>query len=153
MSNDVVQVQIKGVFPSNAGCSIFLGNSGKVFVINVDPQIGDVIVRFMRGVAKERPLTHDLINSIFKGFDVNVERVVITHLKNGTYFARLLLRAKNEVVQKLVEIDARPSDCIALAVSHKRSIFISKELFDQVEDMSEVLERINENSGGEDAQA
>ena len=144
MNNDVVPVQIRGILPSNAGCAIFVGTEEKVFVIQVDPQIGDVIVKFMRGVAKERPLTHDLMSSIFKGFGISVERVVVTELKNSTYFARLILRQQNDLGQALVEVDARPSDCIALATAHKKPIYVSQKLFEQVEDMSEVLERINE---------
>ena len=144
MSNDVVPVQIRGILPSNAGCAIFVGNDEKVFVINVDPQIGDVIVKFMRSVSRERPLTHDLMNSVFKGFGITVERVVVTELKNSTYFARLILQEHNELGRKLVEVDARPSDCLALATAHKKPIYVSRKLFDQVEDMSEVLERINE---------
>lgn len=148
MNNDVVPVQIRGILPSNAGCAIFVGNDEKVFVINVDPQIGDVIVKFMRGVAKERPLTHDLMNSVFKGFGISVERVVVTELKNSTYFARLILKQQNDLGQALVEVDARPSDCLALATAHKKPIFVSQKLFGQVEDMSEVLDKINE-SGSE----
>jgi bifunctional DNase/RNase len=140
----VVQVQIRGILPSNAGCAIFVGNDEKVFVINVDPQIGDVIVKFMRGVQRERPLTHDLMNSVLKGFGITVERVVVTELKNSTYFARLMLQEQNELGRKLVEVDARPSDCLALATAHKKPIYVSQKLFAQVEDMSEVLEKINE---------
>jgi hypothetical protein len=148
MSNDVVPVQIRGVVPSNAGCAIFVGTDAKVFVIQVDPQIGDVIVRFMRSAPRERPLTHDLMNSLFKGFGITVERVVITELKNSTYYARLILQEQNELGRKLVELDARPSDCIALASAHKKPIYVAQKLFEQVEDMSAVLERINE-SGNE----
>ena len=108
----------------------------------------DVIVKFMRGISKERPLTHDLMNSIFKGFGITVERVVVTELRNSTYFARLILKQQNELGQALAEVDARPSDCLALATAHKKPIFVSQKLFEQVEDMSEVLERINE-SGNE----
>jgi bifunctional DNase/RNase len=85
--------------------------------------------------------------NIFKGFGITVERVVISELKNSTYFARLILQQQNELGRKLVEIDARPSDCIAIAVAQKRPIYVAAALFDQVEDMSEVLERINENGG------
>ena len=46
-----------------------------------------------------------------------------------------------------MEIDARPSDCLALATAQKRPIFVRTLLFEQVEDMTEVLERINENGG------
>ena len=73
---------------------------------------------------------------------------VITELKNSTYFARLILQQQNELGRKIVEIDARPSDCIALATALKKPIYVSASLFEQVEDMSEVLDRINE-SGGE----
>lgn len=149
MKNDVVPVQIRGILPANTGCAIFVGNDEKVFVINVEQQIGAVIGMFMRGTAKERPLTHDLINNVFKGFNISVERVVITELKNSTYFARLILQEQNELGRKIVEVDARPSDCLALATAQKRPIYVSTSLFEQVEDMSEVLDRINETSGGE----
>lgn len=149
MSNEVVPVEIRGILPSNAGCAIFVGNEEKVFVINVDPQIGDVIVKFMRSVPRERPLTHDLMNNVFRGFGITVERVIITELKNSTYFARLILQENNELGRKLVELDARPSDCIALATAHKKPILVSAKLFAQVEDMSEVLDKINETGSTE----
>lgn len=148
MKNDVVPVQIRGILPANSGCALFVGNDEKVFVINVEPQMGQIIGMFLRDAPKERPLTHDLMQSIFKGFNISVERVIITELRNSTYFARLILQQHNEVARKIVEIDARPSDCLALASAQKRPIFVSQTLFDQVEDMSEVLDRINE-SGSE----
>ena len=151
MKNDVVPVHIRGILPANSGCALFVGNDEKVFVINVEPQMGLIIGMFLRDTPKERPLTHDLIQNIFKGFNINVERVVITDLKNSTYFARLILQQSNELARKIVEIDARPSDCLAIATAQKRPIFVSTKLFDQVEDMTEVLDRINEtgNASGE----
>jgi bifunctional DNase/RNase len=134
--------------PANSGCALFVGNDEKVFVINVEPQMGQIIGMFLRDAPKERPLTHDLMQSIFKGFAITVERVIITELRNSTYFARLILQQQNEVARKIVEIDARPSDCLALASAQKRPIFVTQALFDQVEDMSEVLDKINE-SGNE----
>src|SRR4051812_22853578 len=147
MKNDVVPVQIRGILPANSGCALFVGNDEKVFVINVEPQMGQIIGMFLRETPKERPLTHDLIANILKGFSVTVERVVITELKNSTYFARLILHQQNELARKIVEIDARPSDCIALATAQKRPIYVSSSLFSQVEDMSKWLEEINENGG------
>jgi bifunctional DNase/RNase len=144
MKNDVVPVQIRGILPANSGCAVFIGNDQKVFVINVEPNMGNVIGMFLRQTPKERPLTHDLIQSIFKGFAIGVERVVITELRNSTYFARLILLQQNELARKIVEIDARPSDCLALATAQKKPIYVAATLFEQVEDMSEVLERINE---------
>lgn len=149
MKNDVVPVEIRGILPANSGCAIFVGNEKKVFVIQVENTMGHIIGMFLRDAPKERPLTHDLMNSVFKGFNITVERAVITELKNSTYFARLILQQQNELGRKLVEIDARPSDCLALACAQKRPLFVATPLFEQVEDMSEVLERINENGGGE----
>jgi uncharacterized protein len=109
--------------------------------------MGAIIGMFLKGAVKERPLTHDLVNNIFKGLNVIIERVIITELKNSTFYARLILRQENELGVKIVEIDARPSDCLALATAQKRPIYVTNALFEQVEDMSEYLERISENSG------
>jgi uncharacterized protein len=147
MKSDVLPVEIRGILPANSGCAIFVGNDEKVFVIQVEHNMGAVIGMFLRDTPKERPLTHDLIGSVFKGFNITVERVVITELKNSTYFARLVLQQENELGKKIVEIDARPSDCLALAAAQKRPIYVRNALFEQVEDMTEVLERINENGG------
>src|SRR5262249_55629213 len=83
----------------------------------------------------------------FKGFNITVERAIITDLKNSTYFARLILQQNNELGRKILEIDARPSDCLALVTAQKRPLFVSSTLFSQVEDMSKWLEEINENGG------
>src|SRR3954471_15570156 len=151
MKNDVVPVEIRGILPANSGCAIFVGNEKKVFVIQVENTMGHIIGMFLRDATKERPLTHDLMNSIFKGFNITVERAVITELKNSTYSARLILQQQNELGRKLVEIDARPSDCLALACAQKRPLFVSTALFNQVEDMSQWLDEVNENGGESEA--
>lgn len=149
MKKDVIPVEIRGILPANSGCAIFVGNDDKVFVIQVEHNMGAVIGMFMKDAQKERPLTHDLIASIFKGFNITVERAVITDIKNSTYYARLILQQENELGRKIVEIDARPSDCLALVTAQKRPLFVATALFEQVEDMSKWLEEINENGGSE----
>jgi bifunctional DNase/RNase len=151
MKKDVVPVEIRGILPANSGCAVFVGNDEKVFVIHVERSMGEVIRNFVRQEPKERPLTHDLIANVFTGFNISLERIVITELKNATYYARLILQQQNELGRKIVEIDARPSDCIALATALKKPIYVAAPLFDQVEDMTEVLERINENGGEAEA--
>src|SRR5258708_19654542 len=147
MKNDVVPVQIREILTANSGCALFVGNDEKVFVINVEPNMGAIIGMFLRDTPKERPLTHDLMQSVFKGFSITVERVIITELRNSTFFARLILQQQNELqtARKIVEIDARPSDCLALAAAQKRPIYVTHALFDQVADMSNALPKINEN--------
>ena len=132
MKNDAVPVTIRGILPANSGCALFIGNDEKVFVIQVEQQMGAIIRMFLSNAHKERPLTHDLINRIFQGFSITVERVIITDLKNSTYFARIVLQQQNEIARKLVELDARPSDCIALAAAQKKPIFVTAALFEQV---------------------
>lgn len=152
MKRDVVRVQIRGILPANSGCAVFVGNDEKVFIIQIEHNMGAVIGMFLRETPKERPLTHDLINQVFEGFGITVERVVITELKDSTYFARLILQQTNELGRKILELDARPSDCLAIASAKKKPVFVSRELFEQVEDMTEVLARINEQSeGGEES--
>jgi hypothetical protein len=110
MKNDVLPVEIRGILPANSGCAIFVGNNQKVFVIQVEHSMGAIIGMFLRDQPKERPLTHDLMNNVFKGFNITIERIIITELKNSTYYARLILQQDNELGRKIVEIDARPSD-------------------------------------------
>lgn len=142
MSNDVVEVTVKGLMPTANGCAVFLGDEGKVFVIYVDPAVGSAISMSLKGEKKERPLTHDLVGLILAGFEIDLERVIINDVNEGTYYARIILHMRNELGRKLLELDARPSDSIVLALQQKRPIYVSRKVFDLVEDMSEILERV-----------
>ena len=142
MNIDSSEVTVKGVMPTSNGCAIFLGNDSKSFVIYVDPSIGNAINMTMNQVKKERPLTHDLIGLILKGLEASIERVLINDVDEGTFFARIILRMENELGKKIIELDARPSDSIVLALQMKKPIFASQKVLENVEDMSEILERI-----------
>ncbi len=142
-------VQVRGILPANSGAAIFLGNDDKVFIIQVESNMAQVIWNFQHETPKERPLTHDLLSHVFQGFGIEVERVVITELKNSTYFARMILKMENELGTKIVELDARPSDCLAIASAQKVPVYVSNTLFEEVEDMSDYLDQINENPGQE----
>tara|TARA_Y100000588_G_scaffold394670_1_gene516450 strand:- start:10755 stop:11213 length:459 start_codon:yes stop_codon:yes gene_type:complete len=149
VSGEVLPVQIRGILPANSGAAIFIGNDEKVFVIQVESNMASVIGMFLRDAPKERPLTHDLMGNVFTGFGIDVERVIVTELKNSTYFARIILKMENELGTKIVELDARPSDCLAIAASQKVPVYVAADLFERVEDMSEFLERINEGASEE----
>jgi uncharacterized protein len=142
MSADIVDVSIKGLMPTANGCAVFIGNDEKTFVIYVDPSVGSAISMTINGVKKERPLTHDLVGNLLLGFDITLERIVINDVNEGTYFARIILHMQNELGRKFLELDARPSDSIVLALQQKRPIFVARKVFDAVEDMSEILERV-----------
>ena len=142
MKHDVVPVQIRGILPAPSGCALFVGNDDKVFVINVEPQMGAVIGMFLRQTPKERPLTHDLIGSILLGLNITLERIVINDVSDGTFYARIILHMQNELGRKIIEVDARPSDSIVLALQQKKPIFVALKVFNTVEDMTEILERV-----------
>ena len=76
-----------------------------------------------------RPLTHDLIVSVAESLGATVEAVVISELQEHTYFAKLQLRRGEEVI----EVDSRPSDAIAVAVTFKPPlpIYVSEEVLKQ----------------------
>lgn len=152
MPNDVVLVSIKGVMPTANGCAVFLGNDEKTFVIYVDHSVGNAIQMTIDGVKKERPLTHDLIGALLLGLGAQLERVVINDAREGTFFARILLRMENELGKKIVELDARPSDSIVIALQQKRPILVARAVFDSVEDMSEILERVRKQQQAADSE-
>jgi bifunctional DNase/RNase len=156
MQNDVVPVTIKGVMPTANGCAVFLGNDDKTFVIYVDHSVGNAIQMTLRGIKKDRPLTHDLIGSVLLGLGVQLDHIVVNDARDNTFYARILLRMENELGKKIVELDARPSDSIVLALQQKRSIYVARSVFDGVEDMTEILERVlkqqAEESGEEEEQ-
>ena len=150
MNKQVVEVKVRAVLPTTAGRAVFLGNDAKAFVIYVDENVGNAITMFMSDTPKERPLTHDLMGNLMTALGAKVERVIINDLKTATYFARLIVSAENELqAKKIIELDARPSDCIALAVSQQAPIYVSREVWDEVEDMSEILRKMAEDASQE----
>jgi uncharacterized protein len=145
MSKPVVEVHICAIVATSGGFAVFLGNQEKVFAIFVDQSVGAAIAMFMQGTQKERPLTHDLAANILRALGAKVERVIVNDLKLGTYYARLVLSVENELKQeKIIEIDARPSDCIAMATAQRAPIYVSLEVWHEVEDMTETLRKMQE---------
>ena len=151
MQNDVVPVSVKGVMPTANGCPVFLGNDEKTFVIYVDHSVGNAIQMTLNGVKKDRPLTHDLIGSILLGLGAQLDHILVNDAREGTFFARVLLRMENELGKKIVEIDARPSDSIVLALQQKRPIFVARAVIDATEDMTEILERVRQQQQSEES--
>lgn len=85
------------------------------------------IASAIKQVSMARPLTHDLMNDVFVELGVKVERVVITELKDSTYFAELVLAHGD----KAIILDSRPSDAIALALRATAPIYVMQQVLDQ----------------------
>lgn len=73
-----------------------------------------------------RPNTHDLAKRLIQGLEGEIARVVVNELRNGTYFATIVLLSRGEIVN----IDARPSDAIAIALRVEAPIFVRASLLD-----------------------
>jgi len=82
------------------------------------------------GVNPPRPLTHDLLHSMIKDLEANIEKIVIDKLEESTFHAKLFLK---DSLGNTKIIDARPSDSIALAVRAHAPIFVEDEVINQAE--------------------
>ncbi len=88
------------------------------------------IKRFVDEQAPPRPMTHDLLAHVIEAMGASVEKVEVTNLKESTFYAVLHLRGPDG---KKVEVDARPSDAIALATAVKAPIYVSEEVVKDAE--------------------
>ena len=146
MHNQVLPVFIKSVMPTSNGCAVFLSTDEKTFVIYVDQSIGVSIQHAVNGEQSERPLTHKLMVTLLDGLGAEVERVIINDVNQGTFFARLIVSMENELGQKIIELDARPSDSMMLALGTGKPIYVAKSVLDSVDDMTAILEKILEQN-------
>ncbi|MEO0202094.1 MAG: bifunctional nuclease family protein [candidate division WOR-3 bacterium] len=111
----------------------------RVLPINVGLFEAQAIARAKEGIKTERPLTHDLIINIFKELDVKIEKVIINDLIKDVFYARIIVRKDD----KLLSIDARPSDSIAIAILANVPIFVSSSVMERA---SQEIEE-DENGG------
>ncbi len=86
------------------------------------------IDRRVKGAQSPRPLTHDLLANVIEQLGGELQDVFINELREHTYFARLRIRRDGE----LTEIDSRPSDAIALAVTAKVPIYVAEDVLEEV---------------------
>jgi bifunctional DNase/RNase len=98
----------------------------RVLPIWIGPSEASGIARDLAGRKFERPLTHDLTKSILDGLQATIEKILITELESGTFFAKIIIHHGKE---EMLAIDARPSDSIALALRAKAVIFADEGLF------------------------
>lgn len=80
------------------------------------------------GISPPRPMTHDLLCSAVNKLGGKIDKIVITKLEQNTFFAKLVL----QIDSRVEEVDARPSDSIALAIRAKAPIFVEEEILDSV---------------------
>ncbi|NPV53527.1 MAG: bifunctional nuclease family protein [Firmicutes bacterium] len=122
-----MEMKVLGVtVDQSGGFSVLLSDAEEKMVlpIGIGPFEAQAIAFPLHGETPPRPLTHDLMKSIFQSLDVTLTKIVITNIKDGVFYAEVYLQHKDD---RLV-IDARPSDAIALAVRYGSPIYVAPRL-------------------------
>lgn len=127
----IVPMQFEKVVQSKNYSCIVIGTEEKRIGIFSSTETGKLMQQYLTGSSKPRPMTHDLLNCIFKGLDLKVKHVVVNDVQDTVFFARLFLEQQVGDMTHIVEIDARPSDCITLAIMHKAPIYCSTEVLEK----------------------
>jgi bifunctional DNase/RNase len=126
-----IQMEVKGVRIDAVGQSpvvILVDKEGaKALPIWIGLLEANAIDKELKNIASPRPMTHDLLQSILTQVQVNVKEVKIVDLRNNTYYAILYLKLKKGVI----EVDARPSDAIILALKSKTPIYVATKILDE----------------------
>jgi bifunctional DNase/RNase len=117
--------------------------AGRILPIWIGPWEASAIAMRLQGVTPERPLTHDLLGSVIATLDARVERIVIVSLADETFHARLVI----DTADASYEVDARPSDAVALAVRLDAPIFASPDVLDRAAKLID-LESVDDDEPG-----
>jgi hypothetical protein len=103
-------------------------NGERIFPIVIGLHEAAAIERRLMGQAPPRPQTHELLAQVIAALGAEVDRIVVNDLKNGTFYARLILRQGD----RTIEIDSRPSDAIALGAATDVPIYVEDHVLEEV---------------------
>ncbi|MGH9899723.1 MAG: bifunctional nuclease family protein [Pyrinomonadaceae bacterium] len=124
-----IEVRIRGLMvdPNSSSPVVILKdiNSEMILPIWVGAYEANAIALEIEKIAPQRPMTHDLLRNLIIEVGMKVERVIVTELKDNTFFA--IIEMVNQNGQKVL-LDSRPSDAIALALRADCPIFVSEEV-------------------------
>jgi len=125
----MIPVQVGNISVSNVGFVVFLKDpeSEKTVPIFIGGPEAQAIAIKLNKVEPPRPMTHDLMRNIMDAFEGRLERVVVHSLQEGTFYAQLLIDFEG----RQTEIDARPSDAIALSLRYHAPIFVTEEVMEE----------------------
>lgn len=125
------KVKIENIsYVVNMGYIVFLRRDNEdenVLPICIGPAEAQAIAAAYNDLEFPRPMTHDLFRNVLNTLDFKISRIQVTDLRDGTFFARLFLR---QGIGEEIEVDARPSDAIAMALRYSAPIYVNEEVFD-----------------------
>ena len=148
---ELVQVTIERVigFRDGAASAVVLAHAEKRFLIFVGPTEGIAVQRELSEQRADRPATHDLLDYILRGFDIEVKTVVVSSIVNNVFCATVTLNQKGNDggPSNQVRLDARASDSIVIALKAKVPLWVTRRVLDVVEDASEHLKLLESKAG------
>lgn len=134
--SELVAMSIKGLMldpVSNSPIVVLKDEQEKFFLpIWVGIFEANAIALQLENITTPRPMTHDLLRNMISELDARVIRIVINDLRDSTFFAQIRLITGD----KTLEVDARPSDAIALALRTEAPIFVAQSVLDQAQTIS-----------------
>ena len=128
---ELIPLSFDKIMQTRSYTVIILGCKEKRFAIYTEPSVGRTLQLFLTGAETPRPLTHELISRLFLATEIRVMQVVINDLQDTVYFARLFFEQKSGEISHIIEMDARPSDCLILALKSNAPVFATKKVIDQ----------------------
>ncbi len=131
MTSELITLSFDKIVQTKNYTGIVLQGLEKKFAIYTDPHVGKILQSYLADIDRPRPLTHDLLGLICKGLDIQVKQVIIYDLQDATYLARLYLEQQRGPIRHIVEVDARPSDCITLALMHNAPLYCRREVLEK----------------------
>lgn len=129
--SELVPLNFHKILQSRSYTVMIVGTDEKKFAIYTEPQVGHSLQLQIAHAHPARPNTFDLIQQTFEGLGIKILQVVINDVQDTTYFARLFLEQSQGELKQILEIDARPSDCVLLALTHKVPLFCSREVLNK----------------------
>lgn len=146
----LVEVQVNGLFlTQNQASGVILKEiyGDRALPIIIGEYEAQSIALGLENIQPPRPITHDLLVSVLDSLHAHVESVVVTDLRNNTYYAVIKVNYEG----KMIEIDSRPSDAIALAVRKSIPIYVSEDVMVRASIFDNEIERNDETEENNEA--
>lgn len=131
MPSELVQLAFDKIMQTRAYTVVILGTKDKQFAIYTDPSVGKLLQMFLTDIPRTRPLTFDLIYQLFQGMEIKIKQVIINGVQDTIYYARLFLEQQLNGIRHIIEIDARPSDCLILALMGNAPVYCTAEVLEK----------------------
>lgn len=134
----MIEMQVKAVTIDQGGSFLVLlvdKEEKKVLPISIGPFEAQSIALVLQGKNPPRPLTHDLLKSLCDTLGARLQKIIITDIRDSTFYAELFL----EYEDKVIVVDSRPSDAIALALRSGATIYMSMRLVEFTYDYDDII--------------